>query len=282
MREAISESDLNSNIENTYASLRRLCQMCRRGLMAQNDYFYGLFNEEIKKGFYTYLSNKRICMRFSNDNWAEFLEDYSLFQEGKEPCSSSGKPWLVYEDDWTAVGVLDKMRFFKLIEAFCMPPEYFKPAPAGCAEPKRRFKMYGNGMSGYVWFNLNDDGGLYSCEDPVGKDYILTDETGLRAFIFIDRKGNKGELHNHMDPLYVGHGTIEGYTSSRSRKIYISERYKDEVSFWLIVDNDDREAIYRFPLWKSYHMHSEKFQEIWRDHMQRLKARIESEMGIPL
>ncbi len=113
--------------------------------------------------------------------------------------------------------------------------------------------MYGTGISGTVWFDVADDGGMYSGDSPIGKDFILTDESGLKAVVFIERAGKEDEVHNVMDPQYVGHGTIEGYTSPRERKIYISERYNNTVWFYISVGNDDLEVLRNFPLWESYH-----------------------------
>ncbi len=182
--------------------------------------------------------------------------------------------WLVYDDSEEA-GVLDKNRFFKLMEAYCVPLLYFKPIPDSCIRPKDRFKMYGTGMAGTVRFDIVDDGGLYSCDSPIGKEFTLTDESGLSAVILIERTGKKDEIHNLMDPQYVGRGTIEGYTSSRPREMFISERRDNAVWFWIHVGNDDYDVLHHFPLWDSYNAYMADLQERSREHIQGLIKRFD-------
>lgn len=269
MREAISDSDLNTHIEKSYSSFRAICKSYRTEYYMSDDDRYGLFRKEFQEGFYDYLSRKRVYTKFSDSSWIRFLEDYSLWYDGKQPCSLLGGAWLVYKDS-EEVSVLDKNSFFKLMEAYSIPPSYFKPIPDSCVKPKNHFNMYGNGISGTVRFDLADDGGMYSCDSPIDKDFILTDENGLKAVIFIERTGKKDEIHDHMDPQYVGHGTIEGYTSSRIREIYISERKDNTIWFWISVGNDDLDVLRHYPLWDSYNAFEADWQKRSHEHIQGL------------
>lgn len=273
MREAISENDLNAHIENSYSNFQNICKMHRNGYML-DDECDRLFREEFWKGFYDYLNKKRVHTKFTDDTWTGFLEDYSLWQNGKGSYSAVGNPWLVY-DDSEAASVLDKNRFFKLMEAYYVPSSYFKPIPDGCVKPKQHFDMYGTGMAGTVRFDLTDDGGLYTCGNPIGHEFILVDDTGLKASISVERAGKKDEIHNRMDPQYVGHGTIEGYTSSRPREIFISKQDKGIVWFWISVENDDLDVLHHFPLWEPYNAFEMEWQEKSRDHIRRLIARFD-------
>ena len=270
MREAIPESDLNTNIEKSYSFFRAVCKRYSSGYLT-DDERYGLFSEEFQKGFYDFLRNKRVYTKFSDDSWPRFLEDYGFWQDEKQPCSSLGSAWLVYDDSGEA-SVLDKNSFFKLMKAYCIPPSYFTPIPDDCIKPKHQFNMYGTGMAGTVQFDLADDGGMYSCDSPIDKEFILTDENGLKATIFIERTGKKDEIHNHMTPQYVGHGTIEGYTSSQPREIFISDREGNTVWFWIHVKNDDHNVLNHFPLWDSYNAYMADWHNRSREHLQGLVA----------
>ena len=264
----LSDCALTFHIEKSYSFLRDVCERYRNGYMTDNER-YNLFAREFQKGFYDYLSSKKVSTNFNDDSWCRFLEDYGLWRDGKQPCSLLGSAWLICDDSEEA-GVLDKNSFFKLMEAYRISPSYFQPIPDSCAKPQHDFNMYGTGMAGRVRFDLSDDGGMYSCGNPIGKEFILTDENGLKAVVFIERAGKNDEIHNHMDSQYVGHGTIEGYTSSREREIFISERKNNTVWFWISVDNDDLDVLQTFPLLDSYNAFQADWWKRRREHMQGL------------
>ena len=259
MREAIPGSELSAHIEKSYSYFRAACKKYRSGFLTEDE-LRRHFQWELQEGFFDYLSSKKVRTEFSDASWSRFLKDYDLWKAGKQPCSLLGSPWLVY-DDSEEVSVLDKNSFFRLMDAYCILPSYFKPIPDSCIRPKHQLKMYGTGMTGTVRFDLADDGGMYSCDSPIGKTFTLTDEYGLRAIILIERTGKKDEIHNLMDPQYVGRGTIEGYTSSRPREIFISEREGNTVWFWIHVGNDDYDVLHHFPLWEHYNEYVADWQK---------------------
>lgn len=234
-----------------------------------NDERDRLLSSEIQKGFYDYIRDKRLFPKFNDDSWDRFLEDYSLWHDGKQPCSLLGGAWLVYNDSEEA-SCLDKSSFFQLMDAYSLPPSYFKPFPDSCIKPKCHFH---SGSSVIVRFDFVDDGGMYSCDSPIDREFILTNENGLKAVIFIERMGKKDEIHNVMDTQYVGRGTIEGYTSPRVRKIYISKREDNTLCFCIPFDKDDYDVLHQFPLWDSYNAYMCDREIIRREHLQGLVAR---------
>lgn len=132
-------------------------------------------------------------------------------------------------------------------------------------------------MAGTVKFELIDDSGLYTCNNPIDKQFVLTDKTGLKAYIAVNRPAKKDELHNLMATAFVGTGTIDGYTSSRAREIYISIKEQQTVWFWFSVGSDDLDVLHHFPLWDSYNAFETERQEKIHEHILNLMYRIDNE-----
>ena len=267
-REAISDNDLHAHIKKSHDSFRTVCKLYKMGCITKDE-VNRRFSSELQKGFYDYLCEKRLYTRFNDDTWARFLDDYSLWYEEKQPCSVFGGAWLVYNDSEEA-SCLDKNSFFKLMDAYSIPASYFKPFPDRGIKPKCHFH---SNSSVIVRFDLSDDGGMYSCDSPIDKGFILTNENGLKAVIYIERMGKKDETHNTMDTQYVGRGTIEGYTSTRLRTIFISKREDDTVYFWIPYGKDDYDVLYHFPLWDSYNAYMRDWDKRRREHLHELFLR---------
>lgn len=206
MRDIISEVELKQHIEESYTSFLRSCNNYKRGFESFDE-VYKDFCKELYEGFYEYLLRIGLVTRFNDSTWERFTEDYALWKGGSQLQIDTGSAWLL-NHDFSEADVQGKNIFFELMQAYSIPLTCFKPIPESCIKPKYNFNVYGTGLAGTIRFVLTDDGGMYSCDNPIGKEFALTDDTGLIANIFIDRKGKKDEIHNHMDPQYVGHGTI--------------------------------------------------------------------------
>ena len=274
MRKGVSEEDFSQEIEDSLAVLRGICRDHKRGVLTEEECFRR-FSEEVDRGFSEYLDSKGICTEFRDDTWSRFLADYKLWKDGEDPKSGTGGAWLRHHDSLEA-GVREKVGFFRCMDAYDLPASWFAPVPDGCIRPKSRFDMYGTGLAGTVRFDLTDDGGLFICDNPAGKAFVLTDETGLTAHIIIERPGREEEVHNRFSPAYAGRGTIEGYTSSRAREILISEKSGDAVWFWISCGEDDLDAQSHFPLWEPFRFHEAERNRIRRETIERCISSLEA------
>ena len=272
-RQAFNEAELEEHIRASRERCRRIFGSYRMGRLTDSELDSRLY-AEAHAGFEEYVWNRDLEWRLSEAGWSRFLEERGLWREGKEPVCDRGAAWLVFRRGGEA-GASDKAAFFRLMEAFCVPEGYFRPFREGGVRPNWHPRMYGTGMNAVIWFSLTDDGGFAHAEDPVGRTFTLTDDLGLRAEISVLRQvpeeANRG--NNVFEAKYSGVGTIEGYTSERSRRIDISGLRGSRVSFWLSVGNDDLEAFNAFPMWEEYHRYV-------REKDRLTKARIEAMMDL--
>ena len=270
MREAISPSDLDSCIKNSDNSFREVCKKHKKGWLIDEEK-EGEFNRIFYEGFYKLLEEHGLYTGFNDKSWVKFNDEYILYKEGKQPDSSLSDYWLRYDDSVEA-SALDKASFFKLIDAYFIPIEYFTPVPEDYVKPLHHFTMYGNGMSGAIEFYLVDDGGLFSDSNPSGKIFTLIDDKGLKAELNIIRLATKEDNNNNrFVAKYIGEGTIEGYTSMRKREISISEIDKNNMTYlYLHIENDDLDTFYEFPLWQDYHKFIFERSKIAKKHIHAL------------
>ena len=275
IREAISESDLNDHIDTSIDLLRRIRQKHNLGLLNDHE-CEKLFYEEFCKGFFEYLKSKKLKAKICDNNWNLFVKDYNLWREGNTIPSNANESWLFYVDSEPARQT-DKTCFFKLMESYSVPLAYFKPISDNCVFPSHHYDMYGTYMAGTVKFELIDDSGLYTCNNPIDKQFVLTDKTGLKAYIAVNRPAEKDEIHNLMATAFVGTGTIDGYTSSRAREIHISIKEQQTVWFWFSVGSDDLDVLHHFPLWDAYNAFETERQEKIHEHILNLMYRIDNE-----
>ena len=277
MREAISAVELEEQIEKSTRAFQKFSQYYRAGIITSEEKMEK-YRDEFHEGFYDFLRKKRLRTRFNERTLSGFLEDYSLYRQGKREYSSqSAEPWLLYDDSLEASD-LDKTSFFKLMEAFHIPAEYFEPLASSCIMPKWRKDIAGSGTFAIISFSLIDDGGWIGDSDPVGKTFTFTDELGLKAVIKIERRATKeDDVHNTFRTEYVGSGTIEGYTSERIREIRISAHDKVHgISFYTRLGNDDLSAFMAYPLWADYVSRLDKCNEVQISHLEALMGCFDS------
>ena len=279
-REAISETDLNNHILKSRESFTRLMITYKKGCMIRDD-LVSRFNSEFHETFYNYLDSKRLVLRFNEKRWERFIADYSLWKKNEKPSAQAGEPWLLYYEDYLEASILDKISFFKLMDEYLVPVERFKPARDSCIRPRHRYLGYGDGIAGVVTFKLIDDGGLSTDPDPIGKTFTLVDDLGLKAVIEIIRKTPEEDnrCDNRMESKYDAIGTIEGYTSTRKRKIYVSEIDR-QVGFYVCdVHNDDLDVLHSLPLWKEFNEYIAEKRKICDEHIETLINHYEKTSG---
>ena len=139
-KEAVSENELEAHIKEYRKRFQEYSDEYHFGLMIERE-FEDAFSKDVDKGFFRYLEHKRLFCFFNEMSWDRFLTDYNLWKKGKSPLCTEGEPWLWYEEyikevpegkyHWSRRGQeaskLDKSGFFKLMDAFMIPKEYFMP-----------------------------------------------------------------------------------------------------------------------------------------------------------
>ncbi len=139
-REAISETELEEHLKEYRSYFQGYGEDYHLGMMTDRD-LYDYFSTDVDKGFFRYLGDKRLYHSFNEKSWDRFLTDYDSWKKGEAPLCTEGEPWLWYEkyindapegrSPWPRRGqeasVLDKVSFFKLLDAFMIQKEFFIP-----------------------------------------------------------------------------------------------------------------------------------------------------------
>lgn len=251
MKSHLLKSELNTNIKNSYNSFRKICEDWRLGFLSTPE-MQNSFMQIFNKGFHKFLMKKHVYFRFDSEAYYNFLEDFDRWQVGKQPSSFIGKPWLYYDkffDDETSIS--DKIAFFELMKAFHIPPHYFQPIPDGIITPDDHPGHFSNDII-IGWNIWVDDGGLLEKNFKLGDCIILTDHYGLKTQIQITECLISNEEKDKVGVYtrFVGFGSVEGYTASKRKKIYI-DVYNDHIhSLLLTMDSDDLLAFHNFYLWQ--------------------------------
>lgn len=279
MNSAISESELSQHIAYSKNAFYNINKQYHRGILLDEE-LRDRFKSAFQSGFHDFIKDKNLKYKFNDNSWKVFVEEYNTWKETK--ClPDNDEPWLYL--DKSQAGKADMISFFKLMEAFLIPVEYFKPFPDGCVIPEIYLAhSFHDAEYKCVRFFLTDDGGLFSDENPVGKTYVLVDCHNLKAELEIREMKTKEIYHNcwHISK-FCGFGTIEGYTSDKKRDIYITD-IKDSV-IWLYleygyneyrneynIDAEDELAFRNFPLWKEYHEVMRFHHKIADEHQKTL------------
>ncbi len=283
-KQAITDEALTVHIQNSFQKLRKIGELRRKGFLTEEE-VTGEVMEILRQDFYGFLSEKGLSLRLnrSAENcWLRFTDDYCLWKNGKNPNSKRGSIWLASQEgdgkkDIEA-SASDKTQFFRLMDAYQIPPAYFEPLPVGAACP--------DDHAGYLpsdlivgWEIWTDDGGLLTKDFPLGDTLILTDHYGLKSRIRITEHPADGpeKARQKNDAEYIGTGTIEGYTTSREREIHI--HLKNGAIHFLSAswDNDDRAEYERFPMWQESRDHLSAFLRIQDKVVKDLIERVSGE-----
>ena len=139
-REAISEYELEEHLKKYRGYFHEYGDEYHLGLKCDQE-LTDSFSNDVAKGFFRYLEDKRLFFFFNEKSWDRFLKDYDLWKKGESPLCTEGEPWLWYEEyvndvpegrsHWSKRGQeaseFDKSSFFKLMDAFMIPKEFFIP-----------------------------------------------------------------------------------------------------------------------------------------------------------
>ena len=279
MNSAISESELSQHIAYIKKSFYNINKQYHGGCLTDDEH-RDRFKNVFISGFHDFIKDKDLKYKFNDNSWKVFVEEYNYWKEAK--ClPDNNKPWLYFDNSQASKA--DMISFFKLMEAFLISVEYFKPFPDGCIIPDLYLAhTFHNADYKCVRFFLTDDGGLFSDENPVGKTFVLVDYHNLKSELEIRELKIKEIYHNCWHtPKFCGFGTIEGYTSDKKREIFITDIKESVV--WLYLkygynedrteynsDAEDKLAFQNFPLWKEYHEFMDWHHKIVDEHQKTL------------
>lgn len=292
MKEAIPDSELIAHMDKYRKGFIEACEEYNAGIRSDTE-LEEIISNQLYEGFQKYIDEKRLFDYFVEQSWKRFITEYHSWKKGETPNCAEGEAWLYYEDykadapaeriNWSSRGeeasVLDKISFFRLMEFFHIPCEFFKPIPANVACPDilSIFGRSGLCLGLNIW---KDDGGLTEDNDPVGKSFTLTDHHGLKTIITITK--TKDLLSKEMKylqcscdniPDYLATGIIEGYTTEDKREIeiYLDRDDNRRISFIKTFNYslEDKNYYYRYPLWQEYFDKAKK-DKIWNKVVQSL------------
>ncbi|MBO4474019.1 MAG: hypothetical protein J5750_03805 [Clostridiales bacterium] len=291
----ISEEALTKTIETAYQKFKEVGDAWKKGFIVDEDlisrysdifekyYIDFLDHIDIHMGLQELRRSKEHTLKLKNlpsltrsdkGMWARFIDDYNLWRSGCSPCSIFGDAWLAhhrYEGPAAGyfsgdeVSTITKERFFRLMDAFCLPPAFYFPCPTDIPIEDTRFQHHPFCLR--IGFSIwEDDGGLLKEDIHVGDTVTLTDHYGLKSVIKIldhltsqeevdDRRYYEYSYSDNWSLLkcnegFVGYGHIEGYTSSRDREIDIAILDGKVHSLYTKRGGDDWDAFLYFPLWK--------------------------------
>lgn len=128
----LAKEELDEHIRKMCGKFRRIEEACENGLLSEAERERRI-STEIREGFLRYLESRGLeCLPHIQKNWHRFLEDRAAFLQKQAPDSRTEAPWLRYRDK-TADGAVfeadtaDKAGFFRMMEAFRIPAEFFRP-----------------------------------------------------------------------------------------------------------------------------------------------------------
>ncbi len=272
--EALSQDELNENIAMTIETMNRLYKKLSQGFTIEEEVRRELsiiFHDH----FDSFLQNKGVqpCINFSN--WELFINDRRAWEGGSAEFSTSANPWLIYthlfpeKEENLPYGYeatnKDKISFFKLLDAFFIPDEYYLPYPSGIIVPDDHHNYHHSGNAHYIgpdiWIS-DDDLLSGNAKDT----YTLVDHYGLKAVI----SDVKHIVEENGRQYYSGEGTVEGYTSDRRRKIQVWVRNGKIHTLFFDLSDDDWDVYNHFPLWADALKHKERKNQIYQQYMDSL------------
>ncbi len=308
LQHSIIENDLSKWLDSTQEDFQNIVRQAKRGYLTDDDVFR-LIDWKVQETVGDFLRIRGFHYGFSSKGWEKFVDEYRLWSAGKEIDRTVGESWFFYDnldnpnmnDDekgWLEISrrsrvynastlrtdseasSADKAQFFRILDTFNIPLEYFKPIPENVPTPNRHFVHMYTGCTYYtIAFLCVDDGGLSSEADPVGKQFCLKNDLGLQAHLTIQEVRTKEAMSKYETdeddsfPLgqYLAEGWIEGYTTDRHRKVVIRTDAEGRiVKLGFACDRDDEKTMDTYPLWQEgFELYRQKLI-LWRSAIDRI------------
>lgn len=268
----LTEELVTSSVDEAFEQFKRCGRLYKRGCLDYNSYYTKMFNI-ILEYYFRFLSDIGLKNVSCPKSWERLLEDYALWSEGKEPDSTIGQPWLIDKRSTDEArkskevskttnveieaSIKDKSQFFKLMEKYHIPIDFYTPIPEDIIAPYLNWMhTYSDNSLYQIIFYCIDDGGLLEEENPVGKTYTLINKLGLKAVLTITevRKIQKEDSRS-LYGKYLSTGYVEGYTAIEREYPEVGiEIDKDGsiLAFHTYLDRKDMSVFNNYPLWQNY------------------------------
>ena len=260
MREApvsvILPEEIDGNIKRAGERLARLRGAYRCGLLSGQQ----LRDEAalvFEEGFESFLADKRLRLRVAPGDWPVFAGALNAWKSDRQEAHLRACSWLYFfvgneakdirfRDEAAAA---DKAGVLRLMEAFRVPAEYFRPVPEGIVCPDERPAHFPSEfiVGDRIWVN---DESLAQGRCGPGEEITLVDHHGLKTELRIGRRIPDAEKSSRQDADYLCTGSVGGYTSARKRKIRVYIRDGRVSSLRFFKESDDYAV--DCPLWREY------------------------------
>ncbi len=283
----LSEELVGTAVEETFKAFRRTGDMYGKGFLTDEEYrrkmtrtfcgvFMGLFSDNMLE------------LRLTGASYPQFVNEYEGYLKGNDTESPDHLPWLFdLQYGSCEASENDRRQFFRLMETFGLAPDYFEPAPGGIPVPGLELVHRYKSASVYsVRFRCEDNGGLLTDEDPVGRTFRMKNDLGLEAVLTV-REDRRRTDRNGMDfdeivcrtdrgiivakAELLAEGYIEGYTARKRSGdpqilIRLGDGGKKVRRLAYREDRNDRAAREDHPLWREYRRWCDE-KEAWRSAM---------------
>ena len=243
------------NNKDFLEEIEKIQKSYKRGMLSDSEVKTWIDNTIID-AFKEFYSHGRFERHIDHNSFNRFTDDYKMWKDQDKPCSLTGTPWLIDKYEDCEASYEKKKEFFEIIDMFHIPITYFEPIPAEVVRPD----CYPGHYPGEIivgWEIWKSDEKLFLNELKPGSVVELTDHRGFKSVLRIvkhNREEDKNRQNGEYD--YLAMGTLEGYTSSRERKVRVYVRDGKISHLTTVRDNDDFEAFLDFPLWKDYHSYT--------------------------
>ncbi|MCR5720507.1 MAG: hypothetical protein K6F84_08075 [Lachnospiraceae bacterium] len=279
-----------TSVDEAFSDFRKLSKDYSKRNLSRQD-MEEILHEAMKKHSIDEMKKCGITCKFTPESYLRFTDDFRRWAAGGNPNSTEGEPWLfddnlndVYDDlEWLAAvrsssdygsnprtmrdqseaSVEDKIQFFRFMEGFRIPYEYFQPMPVTTLKPDKTLIKTEKGISSYaIGFNCINDNGLTQDPNPVGKSFVLTNDLGIKAYVHILEKRTPGENtqtdYDNQSPLgaFLAKGIIEGYTSEDDEfQTVVIRTYPNGTISQLCIKEYEgipSDAFKKYSLWQDY------------------------------
>ena len=254
----ISPEEADLLIADIHSEAAHACALYDCGLLSREDRFSRV-SLMIFDSLEQFLRKKNLRVRIAAGDWPVLDEAVTAWRKDGDPERLRACRWLFFPDNDESRGihfgdeasVTDKARLLGILDACYIPFGFYRPVPEGIPCPDEHPGHFPNEI--VVGFGIwEQDAGLVSGDFRIGEEKTLVDRHGLKTVFTILEHTPEGKTGRFHDGNFIGSGTVEGYTSSRPRKIriYINYRQKRIDFLKFLMENDDYGL--DFPLWRKY------------------------------
>ena len=265
IEQALEEAQYGQVSEEIDAAVERLLDADAAGELDNSlDFYISCLMAEIGTILYFYETGTlKVNVSIYHRDYVEMCKDYEQWKKdgtfGRRhwmyPAAEDGdEPWETDEDGYVIQDMLMDC-FFSALDAFRVPIETYDSCPE---EIKKSLctKVGRTGQMRIEGARIVSDDGIFSCEDPAGRDFELIDADEVRYHL----KGFEKNLltmsfvgPNDERRFFRGSGWIEGYTTPEEREISVTIFPEKRINFFFDPVEGDEAVRENDPRWKDFY-----------------------------